>query len=196
MVEYKPRWTPEWGKAGPGAPLHGLWIGNTFVPPAVNFEAEGMKGAPDVFVRFEVRDGVPEVVDFRITAKPKGRAVRTSDLNGWQPLEGLALNSFRQVGSAGRRDDAHRLLGAVDPEGERDEWAMRSDLDRAMDRPRTPSRVELEEVARVYREAIKGRPTHAVQVQLGYTRRTAARRVQQARAAGILPPTTKGRVKG
>lgn len=196
MVEYTARWTQHWGKKGSNAPPHGYWLGKAFVPPAVTFEAEGDKGAPDVTARFEIRDGVPEVVDFRITAKPTGRAVRTSDLNGWQPLEGLALNAFRTVGSVDRRDDEGRLLGAIRPQDDRDEWALRGNLESAMARRRTPSTAELEEVAKVYREAIRGRPTEAVQVQLGYSRRTAARRVQQARAAGILPRTTRGKVSG
>lgn len=197
MAEYRPRWTEHWGKRGPSEPLHGLWIGNVFVPPAVTFEAEGLKGAPNVVGRFEIRDGVPECVDFRITAKPDGRAVRTADLNGWQPLEGLALNAFRQVGRIGLRDAATgRLLGAGTPVDGREEWAMRADLEGAMARRRSPSAAELEEVARVYREALHGRPTEAVQLRLGYSRRTAARRVQQARAAGVLPPTTQGKVTG
>ncbi len=197
MAEYRTSWTPHWGKRGPSEPLHGWWVGNTFVPPAVTVEAEGLKGAPDVTARFEVRDGVPECVDFRISAKPDGRAVRTADLNGWQPLEGLALNTFRQVGRIGKHDDTTgRQLGAVTPQGRREEWAMRADLEGAMARRRGPSAAELEQVAKVYREQIGGRPTEAVQVLLGYSRRTAARRVQQARAAGILPPTTQGKVTG
>jgi hypothetical protein len=144
-----------------------------------------------VWAKFEIRDGAPEVVEFRITAKHDGRAVRTSDLNSWQPLEGLALNAFLRVGRIGDREH-----GAWPPRAEREKWAMEGDLERAKARRRTPNTAELEEVAKIYREALHGRPTEAVQVQLGYSRRTAARRVEQARAAGILPPTTKGKVAG
>lgn len=196
MTEYRTRLAHKWGKDGPGQPLYGFWIGNTYVPPTVTLEAEGLKGAPDVAARFEIRDGVPEVVDFRITAKRNGRAVRTADLINWQPLEKLALNSFRQVGSIGERDDQGELLGAVIPQGDREEWALRADLEEAIARRRGPSTAELEEVAKIYREGIGGRPTEAVQTRLGYSRRTAARRVQQARQAGHLPLTTQGKVKG
>lgn len=49
----------------------------------------------------------------------------------------------------------------------------------------------------MYREAIgSGRPTAAVQMRPGYSRRTAARRVEQAREANHLPKTTKGKVTG
>ena len=124
--------------------------------------AEGMKGAPDVSARFEIRDGVPEVVDFRITARPDGRAVRTADLNSRQLLEWHALNSFLRVGSV-RRTEAGtgRQLGASDPRDDHEEWAMRGDLERAGARRGGPSKAELEEVAKVYRQAIHGRPRHS-----------------------------------
>jgi Holliday junction resolvasome RuvABC DNA-binding subunit len=53
---------------------------------------------------------------------------------------------------------------------------------------------ELKEVARVYRENVDSRPVEAVEA-LGYSRRTAARRIQQARLKGLLPPTTQGKRK-
>ena len=156
-----------------------------------------MKGAPNVATRSEIRDGVPEVVQFCITAKPNGRAVRTADLNGWQPLEGLALNVFRQVGRINQTTlRATPVSGSLAPTDDRQESAMRDDLQGAMERRRGTSLAELEEVAKVYREAIGGRPTEAVHLRMGYkSRRTAARRVHEAREADLLPKTTKGKAK-
>jgi hypothetical protein len=57
------------------------------------------------------------------------------------------------------------------------------------------SRAELEEVAQVYREHVASSPTRMVAMLCGYSERTAARRVQQARAAGLLPKTTPGKRK-
>jgi hypothetical protein len=57
------------------------------------------------------------------------------------------------------------------------------------------SRAALEEVAKVYREHLEASPTRAVSLLLGYSERTAARRVQQAREAGLLPATTPGKRK-
>ena len=57
------------------------------------------------------------------------------------------------------------------------------------------TRAELEGVARVYREHVGATPTRAVQLAGGYSERTAARRVQQARAAGLLLKTTPGKRK-
>jgi hypothetical protein len=183
MVEYKQQWRSL-------TPLaHYEWVSETHsFPTAVELRAEGQKGAPNVHARFELRDGVPEVVEFRMSAKDKGRAVRTADLAAWN-LEGLALNGFRQF--ARPHDEPHRLGSG--PRDEREFWELEGQLVEDRGRRRGPSADELEAVARVYREAIDGRPTEAVQVRLNYSRRTAARRVQQARAAGLLPATTPGK---
>ena len=58
---------------------------------------------------------------------------------------------------------------------------------------RGATREELEAVAATYRANIEWNPTEAVQRIYGYTPRTASRRVQQARHAGLLPDTTQGR---
>lgn len=185
MNEYAPKWR---------APLDHGWETEThFYPSFVELEAEGKKGAPDVSVRFEMRDGVPDVVDFRITAKENGRAVRTADLNAWQPLEGLATNAFRRWARLKDPSEDPNTSNPYGPRHEADAWKIRGDLETARGLNRGPSPAELEEVARVYRDAIDGRPTEAVQTMLGYSRRTAARRVQQARAAGLLPATSPGK---
>ena len=54
---------------------------------------------------------------------------------------------------------------------------------------------ELEMVARVYREHFDNNPTQKVETLLNYTTRTAARRVRQARDAGLLPDTSQGKKK-
>jgi len=161
-------------------------------PSAVICEATSEIGAPDVTIRMEMRDGIPEVVDFRISATSEGRAVRTADLNAWQPLEGLAINGFRQFARSRNRKAGDPQYG---PTNERDFWALGGDLEAAQTAKRGPSLAELREVASVYREAINGKPVHAVQIRFGYSPRTAARRVQQARAEGLLPPTTPGKKK-
>jgi hypothetical protein len=187
MAEYKPVWKPHFDRS------ESLTLGRYTLPTSVDLEAEGQKGAPDVHAHFEMRDGVPEVVEFTTRAKPMGRAVRTSDLNGWQPLEGLALNAFRLHAWQPERDVDERGL-VLGPEDERDFWRLGGALHEAQNSRLGPTEAELAEVAQVYRAAIEGRPTEAVQVQMGYrSRRTAARRVQQAREAGLLPHTSRGK---
>lgn len=53
-----------------------------------------------------------------------------------------------------------------------------------------------ERVAEIFREHVGGAPTQAVAALLGVASRTAARRVQQARDAGLLPATKQGKKKG
>lgn len=64
---------------------------------------------------------------------------------------------------------------------------------------------EVEEAARLYREALrhheetgasgKAKPVEYVKKAGGWSQRTAARRIEQARERGLLPRTTKGRPK-
>jgi transposase len=62
--------------------------------------------------------------------------------------------------------------------------------------PRTSS-VDLKKVAAIYSESSEGpyggRPTRRVQERLGVTASAARHYVERARAAGLLPPTIKGR---
>src|SRR4051812_5034665 len=56
-------------------------------PSRIEMTSEGQKGGPNVWCLFEIRDGVPDAVAFRIEAQPDGRAVRTADMTSWQPIE-------------------------------------------------------------------------------------------------------------
>jgi hypothetical protein len=80
---------------------------------------------------------------------------------------------------------------------ERESWEADGILQRAFaGRSRGATPGELQLVADVYRANIDGNPTRAVKEDLGYASdRTAARRVERARAAGLLPPTTPGKRK-
>lgn len=61
---------------------------------------------------------------------------------------------------------------------------------------RGTTKAELEQVAKLYREHVEGRPVESIRTLMGYgSDRTAARRVEQARAAGLLPSTTPGKKK-
>lgn len=60
-------------------------------------------------------------------------------------------------------------------------------------RPRVPD-AELERAADIYRSEPR-HPVQAVAAMLDLSPRTAARRIEQARKAGLLPPTTPGKAK-
>ena len=182
MAERNARWTAPGGLAR-------VSLGGTQVPERVVLDGQGLKGAPDLHVEFEIRDGAPDVTTFGLAAKASGRGISTADLRAFHSLDTLAYNAFMRF--ATRPDETGASTWPI--EDERSWWAARADIeDAATDRARA-SRAELEDVARVYRENLHDRPTEAVQNVLGYSSRTASRRVQQARAAGLLPPTTRGK---
>lgn len=62
---------------------------------------------------------------------------------------------------------------------------------------RPPEDLSLEQVAQVYREAAvaTNAPTRAVAEAFQLSRSAAAKRVARARAAGLLPPTERGRAR-
>jgi hypothetical protein len=182
----------EWGFG----PRKQVRVGNFVLPRQLAFVVTGENGAPDLTIRFEVRDGRPVCVEVVATAKPEGRGLRTSDLHLLQ-LDTLAVSVFAQTALQSSFDPATNVTTMTPIVDERSFWAAVNDVDRAVKAPqRGTTRAELEQVALVYRENIKGSPVAEVKERLGYgSERTAARRVQQARDAGLLPPTTPGKPK-
>jgi hypothetical protein len=167
-------------------------VGDVVVPRVAVYAHDGDAGEPDLEVTFEVRDGRPECVDFHVRAKPDGRGIRTVDLQMVTNLDAMAANLYAAV--------------APVPGGSALNWMWRQDEENAARAQRavyearkarrgTVTRATLEEVAKVYREHLDASPTRAVSLLLGYSDRTAARRVQQARTAGLLPATTPGKRK-
>jgi hypothetical protein len=157
-------------------------LGDSTVPPEALLTFEGVKGSPDVTMNFEVRNDRPECVGITIKAKPKGRGIRSADLALFN-IDSLTIAVFAQVGNLGVHDEAQQ-------------WRTARDVTEARSvRRGAVTRAELEDVARVYRDHVDNAPTKAVELLLDYSERTAARRVQQARDAGLLPKTTPGKRK-
>lgn len=152
-------------------------LGDVLVPRRVTVTMAGHLGDPDVRIQFEVREGRPDCTEFTVKAKPNGRGIRSSDLTTLN-VDGIAESAFLDF--ATHREGA--TFGGQDGET----WALRKGIGDAIHAPgRGPTSAELEEVARIYREHPTA-PTSAVEKLLGYSRRTASRRVQQARDAGVL----------
>lgn len=176
----------EWTFSGPWVPL-----GDDYVVEAEAYVhgVDRATGAPDLEARFEIRDEVPECVEFTLRSKEGGRAVRTSDLRLFE-IDGFTVNTYMRIVMRRRR----KVGEAAQPlRDERDAWAANAALVDAVRGRRSVSRWELEEVARVYTENVDQQPTRAVELFLGKSARTAARRIKQAEDAGLLPPTTKGK---
>jgi hypothetical protein len=157
-------------------------LGDALVPPKASMTFEGRDGTPDATLRFEIRDGRPECVEVHVMAGPDGRGIRSADL-AMVNVDTVTIAVFAQLAEIGLQSEAERLS------------AFRSVSEARLRRRPTVTRTDLEEVAKVYRKHLKSDPTAAVARQLGYTHRTAARRVAQAREAGLLPATTPGKRK-
>jgi hypothetical protein len=162
-------------------------LGDSLVPPKVTFEFTGDNGEPDVTARFAVVDGRPECVDFHVATKEGGRGIRTADLTLFN-LDAMTANVFAEVAMSVKPE---RTIPASDENHRR----AHGDVMEARQVQRGPSHAELDAVAQVYREHVDSAPTSMVAQQFGYSERTAARRVQQAREHGLLPKTTRGKRK-
>jgi hypothetical protein len=181
-----------------------LLLNDVLLYPRAVFTVTGEGGEPDATVAFEVHplpehppgnpyllthvveDARPEVIGIYISAKPNGRGITTADLRSFA-LDELTTDVFTVVGVP------HIPPFRTAAEDYRHiERTVREARSKSRGRV---TRAELEEVARVYREHVDSAPTRAVQLSGGYSERTAARRVQQARAAGLLPQTTPGKRK-
>lgn len=157
-------------------------LGNAVVPREALMTFEGVDGSPDATMRFEVRDGRPECVEIIVRAKPDGRGIRSADV-GLFNIDTITVNVFHDLGTIGVTDERAFI-------------ATRRALQEARSSRRgTVTPEELERVAKAYRENPDA-PTRAVALLLGYTQRTAARRVKQAEEAGLLPVTTPGKKRG
>lgn len=171
--------TATWTGVGPEA----VQLGDTWVFRRARLAYIRDGGAPDLFADFEVRDGVPECVSLRWECKPNGRGIRPVDIK-FLRIDDLVEKAFRQHAHAGQRPR---------DSDEREHWRASGDIRAALSkRSRGPSREHLEQVAAIYRAHVDAHPTTAVAQLLGLSRRTAERRIQQAREADLLPPTTPG----
>lgn len=183
---------------------------------------EGRPGhiEPNLVADFEIRDGVPDCVSLAVTVPRFGKAISSAYLKGLD-IETMAVDAFMEqahkplpgggfafpaVGDeAAARAVRIRLRSQVAPHTTARERAAVADLDgfetveRTLHkrmREKNPRSDELlRAVARTYLENLSDAPTVAVRRWLGpdTSERTAQRRVNQARAAGLLPSDGRAR---
>jgi Family of unknown function (DUF6214) len=166
-------------------------VGDRWVPPRIIVHSAGSANEPDLRMMIEVRQGIPVYTEVTLHARPDGPEVRRRDLD--IPLDGWLEQIVAACSLIARGIDASgNWTTLVQPIEDR---AALTNVRRARSgRPRIPQE-RLQEVADVYREHIEERPTEAVSRAFGVSHRTAARYVQQAREAGLLPDTTPGKRK-
>jgi Family of unknown function (DUF6214) len=154
-------------------------VGNRQVPQTIVVSIRGGSNQPDYQMKIEVRRGVPQWTEVTLRARPYGAEVRDKDLSV------VRLDTWLQQIVA-----MVSTIGGSKPQN--DQKAL-TDIGLAMKgRPRI-SREHLKEVAEIYRAHIDSNPTEKVAAAFGKDRRTAGRYVRQARDAGLLPPTSRGK---
>jgi hypothetical protein len=169
------------------------------VPTWVELNTSG--GAePDMRVKVELRNGAPRVVELAWVSQPHQREIRDKDLRDAN-LAKLATDLI--VSTMSDTDVVGDMLlvpidGDLNPQQHyRSRLAAQKFVDRQQ-RPRENRRITpafLKEVARVYRDNIKGNPTQAVQETFNVKHRRASDYVFHAREAGYLPRTGRGQKK-
>ncbi|WP_343598894.1 hypothetical protein [Mycobacterium sp.] len=161
-------------------------VGDRVVPRRITAAIYGDHNTPDVALVIEVRQGVPACAEVRVIARDGAPEVRRTHLKAiplaewvdaavaacsWIPARGGILYDGFAADRAKARRNATRVRAG---------------------QPRASTH-HLQKVADIYREHLAEHPTEAVRRAFGYSPRTAARYVERARAAGLLPPTTRGK---
>lgn len=147
----------------------------------------GAGDQPDAEAECLLVDGVPEVRTLTFRSKYNGRPVQVAHLRALST--DLAMKAFELAADEVRETgpDSFEYLGPST------EYPRRASAARAGLRL-TP---DLQEVAQTYLDNVnaEGGPRRAVQ-RLGFTERTADRRIKQAEQAGLLPTTSPGKKRG
>lgn len=163
------------------------------VPTWVELNTSGTVG-PDLFVRVELRDGVPQIVEVRWTSQPHQSEVKQKHLRSVD-LETLRTSMMAEA-TAGMASTFHEAQVGT----EKSEAVFRK-ATKLIERQRLPKEYRvitdsfLRAVATVYRQNIDRAPTQAVERFFGVKSRMASIYVQRARRAGHLPPTKQGQKK-
>jgi hypothetical protein len=186
MARIRDHWAGEIGTSSSLMPAVGLGEGDVAVPQRINWTVDGAPGTPgrgwpDVRAEFEMRDGVPTCVEFHVTCKPGDRGITTGNLRTFD-LEAIArrafmLHSWTALPGGGWGDvparNAQEVFGAIG-----------AAIERRWDDPLE----ELREVARTYLDPDnRGAQRRAVAQRLAKSDETASRRINSARAAGLIP---------
>jgi len=166
-------------------------VGDRIVPADIFVDIRGGLLQPDLSMKIEVRQGIPVCAEVCLRSRPDGPEVREKDLAqvrlGWLIEQIVAKASMKPAGRIGEHG-----YGWSKPVN--DQTAL-ADIRQVRSGRSRMSQERLLKVVEVYREHINDRPTEAVERAFGVSHRTAARYVQQARTAGLLPTTTPGKKK-
>jgi len=177
-------------------------VGGSRVPKWIELTTTGGAG-PDMFLRVEVRDGSPQVVELGWKVRPAQREIRQKDLRGVDVAK-LAVDLYASW--VAQTDPYPRGPDGSSPDFEQiSEWSARvRDANQVamnfLERQRRPREYremtdeKLRLVAEVYRANINKRaPTQAVAKHFAVGNRMASTYVTKAREKGFLPKTKRGK---
>lgn len=161
-------------------------LGDVSVPRRKRYTIRGARGEPTLRAVFEVRHGLPQCVSVHIDAAPDGRGLGPGDIS-LPALAGLCQHVFQ-------RGDVV-LLSDTGPNGEMPSWW--DDPGGAIADALNGADAELRRVADIYRLNAAHHPRDAVAAEMGWSRRTASRRIAAARDKDYLTADDKqGKAKG
>lgn len=157
-----------------------LRVGDRMVPAAIFVKVDADSSNPELTMKIEVRQGIPVYTEIALKAADAGAEIRNKDLKNiylddW--LSQIVAAFSEPLEAATDATDRHDAIKNIE--------RVRQGRSRKSDE-------HLPRVAEVYRENFDGRPTDAVRRAFGVSPRTAARYVDAARQAGLLPPTQRG----
>jgi hypothetical protein len=171
-------------------------VENHWMPTWVEWVTHGYD-APDLLARIEVRNSRPEVVLVQWSANQHQREVRARDLGA---LEVVGLLETLYGGLTYQLDPVtgatHRATGATEDGDHPPGFYAAKRFIEQQRRPevyRNMTPEMLKTVAKVYIDNVGDAPRVAVARAVGISPRTASRYIDEARAKGLLPPTTRGR---
>ncbi|KZS80269.1 hypothetical protein B4U45_27885 [Mycobacterium persicum] len=169
-------------------------VGDRQVPQQIYVEVRGGTSEPDLGLKIEVRQGVPVYTELVLRARPDGPEIRDKDLSyvylsDW-------LEEIVAACTWAQDQTGHWMVQTIGGEkGKGERAAAVANVRRVRTGRSRMSQEQLQKVAEVYREHIDTRPTQAVAAAFGKSDRMAARYVDLARKAGLLPPTSPGKKK-
>lgn len=168
---------------------HYVAVGDRVAPEWIDLELTGDASGPTTTARVEVHEGVPRVVAVGFVSRPGEGEVRQAHLREAQveALLGLVAAFSLRID-----DETNEIETGVDAGGDVGIESLAAIRNSRAKRRVTPE--FLREVAEVYK-ANMAAPTRAVRERFFVGERMASKYVQQARAAGLLPPTSPGRKK-
>lgn len=174
----------------------GPWIeavADHHMPEWVELEVFGFD-EPDAFLRIELREAVPRLVELRFRAGPDSREVLPKDLRE-HDLSGFIDTFYGGLVIRVDRGSDKTVVGySLDPETDFSRQVQNFLQQRRSGKRRITGDF-LSRVAQVYRANIDHAPTDAVAKTFGVKHRQATDYVKQARDRGLLPPTKQGRAK-